>query len=287
MIKWPDSLQEDLARRRAILFLGSGISANSVNAHNLRPPTWHKFLLAALERCDNPRKHIASLIKRSDYLTACEVLRHRLDEEWNKLLNQIFTDPEFPPAEIHKTIFLLDSRLVLTVNFDKIYDTYSQQASANSVHVKHYYDDDVATFIRDHRYLVLKAHGTIDRPERMIFTREQYARAQYEFSGFYSLLDSLITTHTFLFLGCGISDPDVQMLLSRHANMFPGSKPHYMCLSSRSVHDDVELSLRRNYNLKVLRYSANNGHKELHESLQALVQLVDERRTKIADEQSW
>ena len=31
MINWPEDVVEDIARRRCVLYLGSGVSANSVN----------------------------------------------------------------------------------------------------------------------------------------------------------------------------------------------------------------------------------------------------------------
>ena len=39
-ISWPNSLINDIARRRCVIFLGSGISRNSVNATGLHPKTW-------------------------------------------------------------------------------------------------------------------------------------------------------------------------------------------------------------------------------------------------------
>lgn len=44
MIDWPERLVEDIARRRCVLFLGSGVSANSVNKEGERPKTWTEVL---------------------------------------------------------------------------------------------------------------------------------------------------------------------------------------------------------------------------------------------------
>lgn len=43
MINWPEALVEAIARRRCVLFLGSGISANSKNSSGKRPATWENF----------------------------------------------------------------------------------------------------------------------------------------------------------------------------------------------------------------------------------------------------
>ena len=44
MIDWPQQLVDDLARRRAIVMIGSGVSRHSVGLSGARPPTWHGFL---------------------------------------------------------------------------------------------------------------------------------------------------------------------------------------------------------------------------------------------------
>ena len=44
MIDWPEYLIEAIARRKSVLFLGSGISANSCNDAGKHPLTWEAFL---------------------------------------------------------------------------------------------------------------------------------------------------------------------------------------------------------------------------------------------------
>lgn len=43
-IIWPANLIEEIAYRRCIIFLGSGISATSKNSKGEQPPTWGKFI---------------------------------------------------------------------------------------------------------------------------------------------------------------------------------------------------------------------------------------------------
>lgn len=289
MIDWPAPLVKDLARRRAILFLGSGVSKNSCSTvgQDRRPPTWEEFLHAALEKCSNPKKHIQKLLKDRDYLTACEILKNRLDDQWNALVHEQFIEPGFAPADIHKDIFKLDSRIVLTQNVDKIYDAFSASESAGTVYVKEYSKADIALVVRGDKRCVLKAHGSVDTPAEMIFTREEYSRARFAYSSFYDVLDALTVTHTLLFIGCGLSDPDVQIMLERHAYKFPGSRPHYMVAPAGSLHNDVEQSLKRNLNIRFLFYKSHDHHKELRDSLHELAGLVDTQRGEFATTRDW
>lgn len=53
MINWPDSLIDELASRRCVIFIGSGASASAKkrNGENdISPPTWAGLLKLLLER---------------------------------------------------------------------------------------------------------------------------------------------------------------------------------------------------------------------------------------------
>ena len=289
MIEWPEHLVMDIARRRAILFLGSGVSANAVSGNDptRRPPTWEEFLRKGINLCANPTRHIRTLVSRQDYLTACEIIKCKLDEGWNELVHREFVEPQFQATEIHRDIFQLDSRVVLTQNVDKIYDTLALNESNNTVYLKVYSQEDIGSVVRGDRRCVLKAHGTVDTPSKMIFTREEYATARYRYAGFYSLLDALAVTHTYLFLGCGLTDPDVRMMLERHAQIFPCNRPHYMVASRTAIHEDLRRSVKRNMNLRLLLYRPDNHHQEFKDSVQTLVQKVEERREELTRTRDW
>jgi hypothetical protein len=54
MIFWPETLLKDLESKRVVIFLGSGVSRNSLGEdEKTRPKTWEKFLSNAAKK----RKH--------------------------------------------------------------------------------------------------------------------------------------------------------------------------------------------------------------------------------------
>lgn len=289
MILWPESLVQDIARRRSILFLGSGVSKNSVSQRDptLRPPTWEEFLQLAVTKCQPPTKHVKALLKQKDYLTACEVIKNKLGHQWNTFVHDQFVAPRYQAADIHRDIFKLDSRIVLTQNVDKIYDTFASSESNGTVYVKEYSKADVGIVVRGDRRCVLKAHGTVDTPAEMIFTREEYTKARYTHAAFYCLLDALALTHTVLFIGCGVSDPDVQLMLERHASMYPGSRPHFMVAPKSAFHADVARSFKQTMNLEIMLYNHQNEHAELRDSLPELVAQVETQREELARTRDW
>lgn len=288
MIDWPENLIQDLARRRAVVVLGSGVSRHSVGDKGARPPTWKQFLNDALADCPVATPaYIDAAIQSGDLLHACEWLKSRYDEAWHPYLRKKFSTPRFRPAVIHGHIVRLDSRIVFSLNFDNIYEMAANAAHSGSHIVKHYYDRDVAEYLRgDGRYIV-KIHGSMNSPDRLIFTQKDYAEARVNNSSFYQAFDATLLTHSFLFIGSGYTDPDMNLILENQKFNFPASHPHYF-LTENQNNDDLKKSLRQNRNLKTIEYDRiDDDHSGLVVELQALANSVEEYREELTQSLNW
>jgi hypothetical protein len=287
VIDWPQDVVSDVARRRCVIFLGSGISMNSTNSEGRRPKAWLD-LLESIMKPIKPNRHIKKLLKDGDYLTACEIIKRNLGrEEFTRKIEEEFLEPGYRPAEIHKRIFSLDSRIVATPNFDKIYETYANTEANGSIVVKQHYDSDVISVIRGAGRVILKVHGTIDSPDKLIFTRAEYAKARSQYSHFYEILEALSLTHTFLFLGCGVNDPDIKLLLEDTLFKHNSSRTHLMLLPNNALHISVAEVMQDTMNLKIIRYSPKENHQELHNALDSLLASVENERQKIQESMNW
>lgn len=290
MFDWPNDLVSDIARRTCVLYIGAGVSANSRSVDGTSPPTWETFLRSCLTEINRADcAYIEQLLSQKDLLSACEVIIDKMgSNEFNNVAQDAFRRPGFKPASIHETIYNLDARLVITPNVDKIYEQYAQATSCGTVVVKKQTEHDISNFIRSTDRVILKAHGSIDTPNEMIFSKHQYNEARYKYSGFYKLLDSLALTHTYVFIGCGLNDPDIRLTLENYNFGFPGCKPHYFVAADTAVNPDLEQSLLKNCNLKVIKYDNSDGkHEKLLSALNDLVALVEDERNKIAGSQDW
>lgn len=291
MINWPDILVEDIAKRHCIVYLGSGVSHNSVNDAGVHPMTWKAFLEygASLSVLSNQqKKEISKNIKKEDFLLSCELLRTFLGEHsFYDLMGRCYRDPQFKSAEIHQHIFSLDTKIVVTPNFDQIYEGYAMRESNNSVITKNYYDNDLANFIRHPQRLILKLHGNINTPNKMIFTQSDYAKARTQYADFYQLLNALIATQTFLFLGAGLNDPDIRLLLENYAFQYQFSSCHFFVIPKKQLSEDEMSIYEKSLNVKFITYSSADNHRELTESLNELVSIVEAKRIKIAGTLGW
>lgn len=287
MINWHKDIVEDIARRRSVIFIGSGVSKNSVSSTGLRPKDWREFLDYASTKTQKKRL-VDSLIRSSDFLTACEVIRQDLGrEDFNSLVKAEFQTPQFRHASIHEHIFNLDSRIIATPNFDKIYDVYAEHTSNGNVTIKSYYEDDIADVIRRSEPIILKVHGTITTPDKLIFSRKDYSRARTENRNFYQVLDALSITHTFVFIGCGPHDPDVRLILEDYNYRFRFNKKHFIISPKNATKKDVLDIIEDTMSLKTIQYDPKNNHSILTQSLKELVELVEARRQELADAMKW
>lgn len=287
-IDWSEVVP-DLARRRAVIIIGSGISRHSVNATGIKPPTWKEFLKKAVEECPDKSemKVIEQAISEGDYLHACEWLRKRYDSRWIQYLRDKFSTPGFSPAEIHEKILNLDCRIIFTMNFDDIYERHADSVHKGSYIVKNYYDSDVEEFLRGSGRYIVKVHGNLNSAKNLIFTQKEYSQARISFAAFYQAFDAALLTHTFIFLGCGISDPDVNLLLENQNFRYQEQAPHFF-VTSHGFNQDRKRSLRENRNLKVLEYDPlDNDHSGLVKELENLNRAVESERYELTKSSNW
>ncbi len=291
MISWSEDIINDIAKRQSVLYLGSGVSANSVSSMGKHPATWNRFLQNIVNKpeCAGVKSIVDRLLTKEDYLTACEIVvetigEHRFGEE---AANE-FRRPGYMPHEMHEVIFSLDSRIVITPNIDKIYEQYANAASLGTVVTKTFYDDDVAKYLRTPDYLIIKAHGSVDATDHIIFTHKQYANARYEYASFYKILDALMLTHTFIFIGCGITDPDIQLVLESYNFNFPKCRPHYFITAHNNFPSPIINSLKKNRNIEIITYDNTSAdHSELLKCLKDLKDEVEIKREELSKTASW
>lgn len=289
MIDWPEDLVLDIARRRAVLFLGAGVSRNATNALGERPLGWDDFLKRAAEKIKDAddRKVVDECLKEGDLLTACELVREVLGHDFNSHLLREYSGKQFRPGAIHDDLVALDSRIVLTTNVDRLYEGHANTVRGNSIITKNYYDDGIADILRRPERLVLKVHGTIDTPGRTIFTRVDYARARTQFSQFYRLLESLFLTHTFIFLGASMRDPDIRLVLEDLTYRYTDSRPHYMITPAQELHARVIGIMQKSMSIHAIDYAPADHHIELARSLNGLNRLVQVERERLQNTLEW
>lgn len=291
MIAWPNSLIEDIARRNCVIFLGCGISCNSINATGEKPKNWKSLLQCGANRYitnNGLKSQILNKVSENDYLLACEMLKREMgDESFSDFIKEEYLTKRFDVADIHKTIFELDSRIIISPNVDEIYETYAKNQTQGTTIVKTYTDNDITDVIRTGSYLIIKTHGTISNPHDVIFTANDYAQIRNKYREFYDIINALILTRTFLFLGAGLYDPDIKLLLENYSFRYKYSRKHQFVIPSDAMSIEEEKIYSDLLNMNFLKYEKINEHQELKDSLKDLVMKVNAKREVLSRNQSW
>ncbi|EAU55355.1 hypothetical protein SPV1_11501 [Mariprofundus ferrooxydans PV-1] len=95
-------------------------------------------------------------------------------------------------------------------------------------------------------------------------------------STFYSVLDALFITHTLLFIGYSMSDPDIQLVLENSSIAAPSAHPHYAFIQD-NISDDIESALAKSYNIQYLKYPEGD-HDYANEAIIDLAESVEQFR---------
>ncbi|MBU8676172.1 SIR2 family protein [Bacillus subtilis] len=271
---WPDNLVEELAYRRCVLFLGSGVSATAKNDEGVSPKTWGDFLENIIKLINNPRqedlKFIYSMIEQKNYLLALQAIYDLCDPgAYSKYLKDQFSRGGFNPSSVHLDIKEIDSKIVITTNFDKIYDSICNE----SQYVIYDYQrtKSIISNIKSPENIIIKAHGSIDDTDEIIFTSKQYYENQEKYPEFYSLLKSLFQTHTVLFLGYSLSDPDINLVLQSIRNTSNSAAPHYIVIKE-GVSEHIIKQWEETYNVRCLKFGPE--YINFNESIEDLKNMV-------------
>lgn len=276
-IVWPRNLIEELTFRRCIFFLGSGVSASCEAADGTRPQTWGEFLDEAqnllVDATDSDKKFIEEMLMQKNYLLALQAISNLVDPgSYTAFLRQAFNNPIFKPSELHNCIRDIDCKIVMTTNFDKIYDNLCNDTGY--VVCNYQETPKIISNIKTSNRLIIKTHGCIDDPEHMVFTQKDYYEARGNYPQFYRLLEALFLTNTVVFLGYSLNDPDINLILENVSNSTNSGCPHYVITSEAQEH--MKRHWRESYNISCLEYGYD--HNELLTNLQELQKIIEAER---------
>lgn len=280
---WPEALVGEIARRRCVLFLGAGVSASAVDSTGARPKDWGQFLIDACNLIADVEKatKIRQLVNKRQYLLALQAIAMESDAaDYQRFLTREFNNPGFVASDLHHTILEIDSRIVITTNFDKIYERLCLSNGSEGYKVLPYYFNSLGDELRSDTRIIVKAHGTIDDVQKMVFTKSEYHAAKKNYPEFYSMLRAIFLTHTAIFIGCSLDDPDLLLTLEDVRITASGTRPHYV-LVRQGANSSWEIrDWQESYNIKALEYGPN--HDDLTTALHELrARVADLRSTQL------
>lgn len=258
MIIWPTALIREIADRRAIVFVGAGISKAALPTM----PTWPALLITLGEQL--PKKVdkalVRDLVRKNRLLDAAQIVTDGIERaDLNAILRTTFQVRPAPHHEIYSGLLQLDLKMIVTTNYDefleKNFDHYSGGNAAYNV-CKHT-SRDLLDQIRSPQRTIAKIHGCITEPNDLVLDRMSYFRARQLNHGFFQVMSALFTTHTVLFLGYSLGDPDLQIILENTHAASDSRHGHYALLP-KLEHRSMVKAVKQSYNITCIEYTPGN-----------------------------
>ncbi len=255
---WDESLIQEVAERRAIFVLGAGASMACKTADGTRPPSWIDLLknLNQSVTDDAERKYADDLIDSERLLEAAEVIRMNINPaEFSRIIKDKLKKPDYIPSDIHTTIMEIDPKIVITTNYDEIYEKLFHKNSISDGYSVAKPDDrkNIIDNIRSGERCVIKMHGCVTSPLDIVLNKTSYFAARRSYPNFFRAIDALFLVNTLIFVGSSLDDPDLQLVLENSLIAAPSMHQHFAILELRK-HESQRKILGENFNIKTMEY---------------------------------
>ncbi|MBF0339138.1 MAG: SIR2 family protein, partial [Nitrospirae bacterium] len=254
------ALKDVVRAVRAIAFIGAGCSIP------LGYPSWAGLIARILDEIGRTKPSMA---------TKVDMLREKNDDllyvagECKSLMGEkdfrAFIGREFQPkendnhTEEHKLIIKLPFYNYMTSNYDSCLDSaywsVENKAPSSFTYNNKQQLADYCTSTVEPQRKIFHIHGRYDNPQDIVLTEEDYKGAYQE--GFISSLRSIIMTHTVVFIGSGVNDPDFLNIMRFIDHVFMGCQgKHYAIISwPASGYAEIEAGrLQSKYNITPVFY---------------------------------
>ena len=214
MITIPHGLKEAIEADDLVLFIGAGLSWNLKNTENEPLEGWDKMVKSILSHL-NEKGYITDEEKQScdkpnPIDTLQELENRRISRrEVGEFVKHYFTLKEENDLSFHQKLFSLSTKII-TTNYDRAFE----KAVPKLQEIKAYKTKDYElNRLKKDSVFLFKLHGCIEHIDSMVLFPSDYDKL-YKSEGreaehtLYALRN-LIFNKTFLFIGTGLGDPQI------------------------------------------------------------------------------
>nr|WP_314755427.1 SIR2 family protein [uncultured Prevotella sp.] len=214
MIEIPHGLKEAIEADDLVLFIGAGLSWNLKNTKNEPLEGWDKMVKSILSHL-NEKGYITdeeklSCDKPNPIDTLQELENRRISRrEVGEFVKYYFTLKEENDLSFHQKLFSLSTKII-TTNYDRAFE----KAVPELQEIKAYRTKDYElNRLKKDSVFLFKLHGCIEHIDSMVLFPSDYDKL-YKSEGREAehtlhALRNLIFNKTFLFIGTGLGDPQI------------------------------------------------------------------------------
>lgn len=193
----PSRLVEAVNERRVLLFTGAGISASA------GIPTANELLSIIQEK--------ASLPDVTDFANTMSIAEAKIGR--HELVSTVLTalrKDTHPPSKVHLLIANIPFDIIVTTNFDILLEKAFIFARRKYFTVV---SPEDLVYADTSDILLIKIHGSIDRPDSLILTSSEYQDFETHKSLLVQTLTNYFITRTVLFVGHSLRDESILRII--------------------------------------------------------------------------
>lgn len=272
----PPELFQNFKTGDGIYFVGAGLSLAAGY------PSWSGLLSMLVDKAEtlpgaDPSKiaEYRSLMKDpARFLMIAEEVKVDLRLEYLRFMEQMFTDTSKKPTVAHELIVSTNAHMIITINYDDLLERAFVKVRADLPNKLTYAQSrEAANNFWSERFFILKAHGDVKQDVTgLILSQKDYRRTLYRESGYRSLLQSIFTSKSIVFVGVSMSDPEfIQLLDYLHDSYHGGGPVHYLLMEESKATMIPARRFLDDFNIETIPYkNASGNHEEVIEFLRAV-----------------
>lgn len=207
-------LSKEISNNNAVLFVGAGFSKNAepinedIESYFM---SWNEFIVLLAKNIWPSIKNENELMSKcSDYLYIVQLFKDRFGEnEFYKMVKKAIPAEEYVPSSLHKELLSLPWCDIITTNMDNLIEkTFEILRFPKCILVE---DKDLS--INSTLYpKIIKMHGTIERPDSIVFSEEDYRRYEEEHPLIVTKIKQIFAEKTVFFIGFSLTDPNFKKI---------------------------------------------------------------------------
>ena len=149
---------------------------------------------------------------------------------------------------------MASSKFIVTTNYDLLIERAFAEQKRYQKAYRYYEADSIQRALFRREFFVLKAHGDADTAaDGVVLTAKDYRRLLYKELGYQSVLQSIFTMYSVIFMGCSLADPEIRLLLGYINTAFPeGGTEHYALLKESTTLKTERKRWKKDYNVAVV-----------------------------------
>lgn len=226
-------------------FVGAGVSALS------GAPTWKALIHAISDKLGRARKDEYS---SDEYLQIPQMFYYSLGEnkeEYYRFVKEQLYSSSLLPNTIHREMLNLNPVSFITTNYDTLLEDAAVQYCQSFKVVSR--DEDVPTIFGDR--FILKLHGDF-KHNNFVLKEEDYLNYSENFKLIETLVKSIFSTNTVVFIGYSLNDYNIKLILNWTKTLLKGSfrEPIFLYVGSSAL-TDTELIYQQSKGLTVVEWN--------------------------------